>query len=758
MSSYSIRYFENTGFNSANLPWSKDDLILAATAYHDIDNVDLVQNRFLNSVTISAPWSQVNQCDYVIIYNNTEGTREISINTNGWCYLVVGVTMQASDVVTLSLVPDYLTSVDGARRLAGESADGAPITIVDGLVTRSTYTLRQWMDGDLSVYDIDLNDSLLTPSGSMELQMDKSDRSTSFKTILLSTINIPEAGTTDLAKAFTVSGSTLTSDKVVVPTVPYITTGNSLDFRTYSTTANGGIDSSTFHIQPWKGVCAIFNEDVYANSDLQKGLTNLRALGLEGALIDQYMIPTDYISYNKISGSDLLDNITGVIEDISELTGWTGQETYGNHHTGTISSLLNFSPYETMGIMTATGSKVECQPQDLFFDDMSQLSHIEVRVIVDPRPDGKPYYGIKYLHGLKNNMTNILIAAAEGLQWQKVPLIFNNGASGNALNTIRYQTGYNLNKQGYDMSTGYMKQLQDLNMTPGLVRASQSLADWNSSRGNKNNAIAGSSTNVTSNKITSQNASTVAPPGVQHIVPADQYEKTFMSGLYNIGADIKSGITGAIDSAVEANVNAWNKLANTFPNAMNEMSSMLIENSNRVLQNVWGVLDDSDIFNQLTGRDIQKIQNESALAQQAFGYQKGQILDAMEYAISNGFYTPTIMFPYNTMIFDFIGNRVIRYRYTYKPTDARRVTKIIKAYGIKYNTELNSNYFGSDAMMTNADTGTDYLYIQTQTCTVTGRAKWINDGIAAQLNGGVRFWCGRPEHIKPTSEEYGSNT
>lgn len=134
-----------------------------------------------------------------------------------------------------------------------------------------------------------------------------------------------------------------------------------------------------------------------------------------------------------------------------------------------------------------------------------------------------------------------------------------------------------------------------------------------------------------------------------------------------------------------------------------------------------------------------RLKNERTAMVENYSQQK--LADMMEYGISLNYQAPTIMFPYNTeTLRDFYGNGVFVYRLWYSNHDAERVKRIIRAYGAKYSMRIASAHFA-------IPTGKDFCYIEAQGVTVGHLPKWQADGLALQLNNGVRIWNTRPAHI-----------
>jgi len=119
----------------------------------------------------------------------------------------------------------------------------------------------------------------------------------------------------------------------------------------------------------------------------------------------------------------------------------------------------------------------------------------------------------------------------------------------------------------------------------------------------------------------------------------------------------------------------------------------------------------------------------------------GKLLDL---AIKQSVVTPTVQFPYNSdIIREEFNNGVLAYRYKYSANDVARIDKLLTMYGYKFTKPLE---------LTDFTNRTYFNFVKCANVSVTGHAKWFNDGIAEQLRGGVRVW-----HVLPSPTYYTNN-
>ena len=114
-----------------------------------------------------------------------------------------------------------------------------------------------------------------------------------------------------------------------------------------------------------------------------------------------------------------------------------------------------------------------------------------------------------------------------------------------------------------------------------------------------------------------------------------------------------------------------------------------------------------------------------------------------DYLVQNTVAAPTINFPFNSeLLRDFYGNGCLMYRYKYTSADINRIDKMLTMYGYKFTKALETSDF----------TNRPYFnYVECANVTVTGHAKWMNDGIGMMLSNGVRIWHTLPNPAIYTS-------
>lgn len=126
-------------------------------------------------------------------------------------------------------------------------------------------------------------------------------------------------------------------------------------------------------------------------------------------------------------------------------------------------------------------------------------------------------------------------------------------------------------------------------------------------------------------------------------------------------------------------------------------------------------------------------------------YRDERLKAAQQFALSQNVVQPTIQFPFNAeTVRDFMGNGLLVYRYIYDQYDEQRIDKLLSLYGYKHTKALeNSDFFNRS----------NFNYVLASNVSFTGAfPKWMLDGCAQQIQGGVRIW-----HMLPNTNAWQTN-
>lgn len=304
--SYNVTVYRNTGFNIRNIPASPS-VLNAIQDKVTVPAIEVMQERFLSSVRVSASWAQVKDADYC--------------NVGGFYYFVNNVAMLATDVAELSLSTDGLTSIGGVSN----------VTVLDGQTER--YSEVSAGEGD---------DPLLAPTNTMQIEGGWMLGSSTYDEFYESTLS-PGATVQGEGRTFT-DGAT--GESVVVPEAKGV--GAAL---TRYDDVNGN--------SHYRGT-AMYDAN---NAAVKDNIAGLRSLGLEGAIISHVEIPSGMVT--KHTGSD------GYNEDYASILEGTNATETNMPISSDIapnaanSQHINVSHYAKVGLLSCSGSSVEFIPSEI---------------------------------------------------------------------------------------------------------------------------------------------------------------------------------------------------------------------------------------------------------------------------------------------------------------------------------------------------------------------------------------------------------
>ena len=408
---YKARLYLNTGFNAVNIPDRPS--LLDQFAYVDCTAIDIMQNRFLTRVRVSATWDNIKDADYLRIYTD---------NNAGDFYSIKGINMLAKDVAELSIVYDYVTSGGGVSNLQ----------ILDGVTSRVHVT-----DDSFGRYTE--NDPLMAPAQPLEVQTTWFNPNTDTHTYIEATVNLPVTGASKSGNTFTDENG----DTVTVPSVVGLTTR----FTTYileGLPVTSGVDpytmlydlNDTTDTSPTGG---LNNRDA-----IRQGVNRCRELGIEtGAIVNQVKIPTAYAETRDfVAETVTVDGQDVVNRSIITFKGKTGtvSSNIPYSYTGARNNRLNYGEYTKYGIISCSGESCEYLAEDII--DSNNPTAPVVKYLGDPYTTGKPYFRYRVVNGDSSDI-GFFRNCITGLTWKQVPLFFAN-PSGTALNTLKYQNSRNI--------------------------------------------------------------------------------------------------------------------------------------------------------------------------------------------------------------------------------------------------------------------------------------------------------------------------
>ena len=616
---YKARIYKNTGFNAVNIPRSITVVEQSATSHNDIELT--ITSPIISGLSVPLTFNNIRKADYVIIWEGEEGVDDFATATEYYGYFTDASKSEpmATDCFMIPLVPDFLTS---------EGVDN--ITVIDGITTRSTYALNNVAPNKLTS-----GDPYLAPSETMELKTEWIGEGDSYGDYVESTCDLIQTALNDDA----VTATSSTGEEVTYP-VP--AGAEEQYFTEYELD-----DGATRTIKSPGTMVQTYDTSITEIKTLvRRGLEKLRAVGLEqGGVINCARIPKKYVEAT-LAYTGTVPGITHAWVDT--MTGkWSSQATTIDLHqitaqAGTIeekiAEVLNFSEYTKYGIMSASGESMEADPKDL----MTNANPV-IRMVGDPRLDGKPYFRFEKINNLKTDNVEFFRNCISGLQWKTIPIVYSK-ASGNALNTARYQASRNFAEVGYNQAQRNIGLLKEF--------AQQSYDFGKDSR---------------------------------------------ILGLTTMGIDMGlSALTGVSGQKALLSVASGNYGYDVGGKAIDMPS--VHEATNSALGFLQADLSYAQQKSSLAYSQLATVENYSAQ----------KLADALSYGIQQNVIVPEVQFPYNTeTLRDFYGNGVLIYRFWYSDDDLLRIYRIIKAYGVKYNMKTEQSHFipetGQDYCYVQAD-------------------------------------------------------
>lgn len=431
---YNVRCYFNTGLNGVNI--YDTPARLESCKYVDLDSLNILQDWGLSSVRVRVPANtDISTIDY--------------IKVGSYYYACNAPVMVATDVAEITgLVPDYITTNGGVSN----------IVILDGITERHTV-------GDDSMFKYTQSDEYTAPMEPLQIVTDSmlfSNQATNTETYVESTIDLHDLGekfTTDSSGnvQFTGEGMVFTDDVTAVDsdntvTVPYVApipTDSKTKFKlgTNETAVN------SYNT----GIYAIASQASADYSPILRGLSAVRALGVESAIISQYVYSPGFITIGDFNSDGTISTLTGG-DDTQDATSLTFN-VYGDLQNNRVA----YGEYNKYGLITASGDKGEYLPEQIADSDDSYPT---IRAVSDPRPSGKPYFRyLKYMGD--ESLQGFFTSCVAGLQWPNVPLTYTS-ASNSYLDRLNFSNGAqsSYNEYEYGWGKGFIEQKG--NLTRGI--------------------------------------------------------------------------------------------------------------------------------------------------------------------------------------------------------------------------------------------------------------------------------------------------
>lgn len=722
MGTYNVILFKNTGYNAVNVPDSPARLAYTNPDVHYIrvPDVQILQNKFLGSLTVKATWEEVRDCDYLKL-----------IGSDGdWYYTIQGIEMLSLTTVRLSITPDFWTTAGGIN--------SDKLQFLDGITIRSTVKDDTW-----GHYTDD--DPLLAPQYPLKVRTywmdfgggegggDKSDVELGYPLdedpiFIETTLDLPLMAISTAGTIYTDSGSSEDSgskdsgskdsesskdsgsskvhssgSSVTLRNVPKVYTNRwETSIGVYGIGGSPGKANTNGNQIYVRNGWAYPSGATYNNEkSIKMGIARARALGVEGAISNQWTVPRGFVAMAagetelvRVLTDDEIDEDAGGLNatetiytlllgiNTSDKPSSSTSDMEADHGYDNVkNNRIKYGSYNKYGLMSCNGSTITANPEEI----MSEPGYPEIACQADLHPGGKPYYRFKSING----NTEFWVNCIPGAVWANVSLVYNT-ASGGALAKLNYDTKTNAE----DIQNNWNK----INATQAY---NQQVASTNYQRAQ--NQLASARNEMTTG-----------------------FGKTASLGTGALGAlaSLAGGnIAGAISSAGMG-------LAGYFTaDYTGQANQAQIELSNQYL----------------SGQEARNRQGYyNTLGQIADTYTSTRQQEMAAYYTAQNVFVPTVACPYVADIMrDMHDNGVMLYKYYYDSRDLARIDKLLTMYGYAESEPLD---------IKNLHRRKYFDYIQTQGISVIGYPKWFCDGLAAQFTSGFRIW-----HVKPDPSHYTDN-
>lgn len=365
MTVYTVEAFKHTGFSPNNIPDSAATLRALFPDISTYPNVNLLQDRGVDSIQIEATWESAKNIDYVCLGGKNY-------------YVVVNHEMINPKVARLTLAMDYLTTL---------GLDN--IRIVSGWCTRRHVTIDPLFGN--------VQEEPFAPQQAMVIDMGERIEpvigSGSFINMICCTVDL---------ETFEFEADTykdpVDSAFVTVPKVPPASTATEIFF-------NAGANIYQFTMPQ----VTIYNID---NVTVQEKVQSLRSLGIESAIIATYKVPSGYAVPIEVGEGRLLSVGSNFFtREISSLP----FEYYEVKNAKALSGQYN--RYRLYSV--TSGDAAEYRADEIYEYGRTNPS---VVMFADAQPTGKPYCRPK---AYKGNTDDIFIEMVSGSPWQNFQIAFN---------------------------------------------------------------------------------------------------------------------------------------------------------------------------------------------------------------------------------------------------------------------------------------------------------------------------------------------
>lgn len=385
---YRAKLYNNTWFNKINLPSSPAVLYDNYDPKYEID-VNLTQNAFLSYIKLEGNFNTFCDIDYVEITNE-------SLPLGRAFYTVENIQMLSERVCQLTLLIDPLNTCGGLNYGDGFSKL-YPIIMQANRMHIS--------DDEFGKYNLP-EDFIPAEPLEIEVSQQMGDTGGGWQNVL----NITQICNPDETRSLNLPAQSQTENKEVL-LIPITDAVNETKYYLNGRLINGTVG------------CLALGGDA-----TNKVVNKLRQYGVENSVISSYVLPSEYCSVTY-GGARFGVNLATRADGLSKTYtagGITIQRQCANKKAliGEYNKIVLAS--------NCSGEKVTA-----LLEDVSDGSAISIRVVADPRYDGKPT--ATFTTYKKYNNSTYFIQAVNGLKWANAPLVYVE-KSGSAVDRLNLET------------------------------------------------------------------------------------------------------------------------------------------------------------------------------------------------------------------------------------------------------------------------------------------------------------------------------
>lgn len=380
---FDVYLYENTGFNSANVPHSLD--LLNSVTPLRVDAIYKLQPYPLDNIKVNGKFIDYQACDYCILKNESYG----SIGYN-----IVNITMLNTNTIMFSLSIDVLGTIGLGYNNTYQ--------ITSGWVIRRHYAKSE---DTLFANIIPEQFSLAFPTKINRFEIGYTDERTN---LVASTVNIADnQGRLNLAI------DRLEYNSMVI-TKPIVTGARrTTEFVLPENKTIGGLSQNIDCLA------------VYDTNDLEDDMFNkLQAYGLLDVITASYQVPTEMLSVSNKESGGFYSKISGAGKGLTSGLKFE----YATAKNKKVFSIG--SSYTLMSIIS--GDSETFEPWEIRTQGFDSP---RLNLMCDLTPGGKPYCRPEIYHSYIGEGMTSYFKCVEGASWSNIPII-TDGKNGYIYNQV----------------------------------------------------------------------------------------------------------------------------------------------------------------------------------------------------------------------------------------------------------------------------------------------------------------------------------